>query len=49
MAFLQVEKVVPMSKQFWGSYFGMFHDRFGIQWMISHDPNRHKIKNQHKN
>lgn len=30
---------VPISKQFWGSYFGMLHDQFGIQWMISHDPN----------
>jgi PhnB protein len=26
---------MPMSKQFWGSYFGMLTDRFGINWMIS--------------
>jgi PhnB protein len=28
---------MPMSKTFWGSYFGMCKDRFGIQWMISYD------------
>jgi PhnB protein len=26
---------VPMSKMFWGDYFGMFKDKFGVQWMIS--------------
>jgi PhnB protein len=26
---------MPMSKTFWGSYFGMFNDKFGINWMIS--------------
>ena len=31
--------MVPLSKQFWGSYFGMFTDKFGVQWMISHDRN----------
>jgi PhnB protein len=25
----------PMKEEFWGSYFGMLADRFGIQWMIS--------------
>jgi PhnB protein len=24
-----------MQKMFWGAYFGMFADRFGIQWMVS--------------
>ncbi|QQL49175.1 VOC family protein [Mucilaginibacter ginkgonis] len=28
---------VPMSTQFWGSYFGMLTDKFGIQWMVSFD------------
>jgi len=28
---------VPISKAFWGAYFGMFTDKFGIQWMINHD------------
>lgn len=28
---------VPMEKMFWGAYFGMFADKFGIRWMISYD------------
>ena len=28
---------VPMSKMFWGAYFGMFVDKFGIKWMINYD------------
>ena|ERR1051326_3901925 len=28
---------MPMSKTFWGSYFGMCKDKFGVQWMISYD------------
>ena len=23
----------------WGSYFGMFRDKFGIEWMVEFDPN----------
>ena len=26
---------MPMDKTFWGDYFGMFTDRFGINWMVS--------------
>ncbi|MES2762974.1 MAG: VOC family protein [Bacteroidota bacterium] len=26
---------MPMSKTFWGSYFGMLTDKFGISWQIS--------------
>jgi PhnB protein len=26
---------MPMNKTFWGSYFGTFIDKFGINWMIS--------------
>jgi PhnB protein len=26
---------VPIEKAFWGAYFGMLTDRFGIQWMVS--------------
>jgi PhnB protein len=25
----------PMQDQFWGDYFGMLSDKFGVQWMIS--------------
>lgn len=28
---------MPMADAFWGSYFGMLTDKFGIQWMISFD------------
>ena len=28
---------MPLSKTFWGSYFGMFKDKFDIQWMVSYD------------
>lgn len=28
---------MPMETTFWGSYFGMLNDQFGIQWMISFD------------
>ncbi len=31
---------MPMNKTFWGSYFGMVKDKFGVQWMISYDENR---------
>ena len=27
---------MPMNTTFWGSYFGMFTDQFGIQWMVSY-------------
>jgi PhnB protein len=26
---------MPMNKTFWGDYFGMFIDKFGISWMVS--------------
>lgn len=29
--------MMPLDKTFWGSFFGMFVDQFGIQWMISND------------
>ena len=28
---------MPMNQTFWGAYFGMFTDKFGIHWMINHD------------
>jgi len=27
--------IMPMAKTFWGSYFGMFTDKFAINWMVS--------------
>ena len=28
---------MPMDNTFWGSYFGMVDDKFGVQWMVSFD------------
>ena len=28
---------MPMEKTFWGAYFGMFTDKFGIDWMVNFD------------
>ncbi|MCB0507666.1 MAG: VOC family protein [Bacteroidetes bacterium] len=30
---------MPIGDSPWGSYFGMFRDKFGIEWMIDYDPN----------
>ncbi|MET4082921.1 PhnB protein [Pedobacter sp. UYP30] len=29
---------VPISDSPWGSYFGMFRDKFGIEWIVDFDP-----------
>ncbi|MEB2777844.1 VOC family protein [Algoriphagus sp. D3-2-R+10] len=34
---------VPMDESPWGSYFGMFRDKYGIEWMVDFDP-KHKGK-----
>jgi PhnB protein len=31
---------MPLADAFWGDYFGMLKDRFGVHWMVSHDPNQ---------
>ncbi len=28
----------PMGDSPWGSYFGMFRDKYGIEWMVNFDP-----------
>lgn len=28
---------MPMNLTFWGAYFGMFTDKFGISWMVNFD------------
>lgn len=33
---------MPLDNTFWGSYFGMFTDKFGIQWMVSFEENNKK-------
>lgn len=29
--------MVPLEKMFWGAWFGMLIDKFGVQWMINYD------------
>lgn len=29
--------IMPMQNTFWGAYFGMFTDKFGINWMVNFD------------
>ena len=31
---------MPLNDTFWGDYFGMFTDKFGINWMISYNENQ---------
>lgn len=31
---------MPISDSPWGSYFGMFRDKYGIEWMINFDPKK---------
>ncbi len=34
--------IMAMDNTFWGAYFGMFVDKFGIHWMINFDENPQK-------
>jgi PhnB protein len=29
---------MPIGDSPWGTYFGMFRDKYGIEWMVDHDP-----------
>lgn len=33
------EVEMPIADSPWGSYFGMFRDKYGIEWMVDFDPN----------
>lgn len=33
---------MPLANTFWGDYFGMFTDKFGINWMVSFATPQHK-------
>lgn len=37
------EVEMPIGDSPWGSYFGMFRDKYGIEWMVDYDA-RHKGK-----
>ena len=28
---------MPLQDTFWGAYFGMFTDKFGVKWMVNYD------------
>lgn len=30
---------MPMQKAFWGAYFGMLTDKFGVKWLVNYDYN----------
>ncbi len=32
----------PLQDTFWGAYFGMFTDKFGIHWMVNYDYKQQK-------
>lgn len=34
--------IMAMEQTFWGAYFGMFTDKFGINWMVNFDSNPNK-------
>ncbi len=33
---------MPLNKTFWGAYFGIFTDKFGIHWMVNCELAEHK-------
>jgi PhnB protein len=32
---------MPIAESPWGSYFGMFRDKYGFEWMVDFDPKQH--------
>lgn len=39
------QAIMPLAMQFWGDYYGMCKDKFGVSWMI----NYHEEKNNNTN
>jgi PhnB protein len=33
---------MPLDNTFWGDYFGMWTDKFGVNWMVSFNTNQNK-------
>lgn len=31
---------MPLEKMFWGAWFGMLTDKYGVQWMVNYDENQ---------
>lgn len=40
---------MPMDKAFWGDYFGMLQDKYGLNWMISYNLNQSAVRNEEVN
>lgn len=38
--------IMPLNNTFWGDYFGMFTDKFGINWMVSFNQNQQNQNQQ---
>ena len=36
---------MPLADTFWGAYFGMLKDQFGIQWMVDYESNQNREAN----
>ena len=36
------EVKMPLGDTFWGSFFGMFTDKYGIHWMVGNDHNQNE-------
>lgn len=34
--------MMPFEKMFWGAFFGMITDKFGVQWMVNYAPDKEK-------
>lgn len=37
---------MPLDDAFWGAYFGMLTDKFGVQWMINYDSKQQSTEAQ---
>ncbi len=37
---------MPMANTFWGDYFGMFADKFAINWMVSYNMQKSETKQE---
>ncbi|MDC7223840.1 MAG: VOC family protein [Spirochaetales bacterium] len=35
--------IMPLADSFWGAYFGMFTDKYGVNWMINYEESGEKF------
>lgn len=36
------EVMMPLAKQFWGDWFGMLKDKFGVQWLMNYSEKKYQ-------